>query len=245
MKFKNIYKYFVNIPFTFYIITLFSYYKYYIKSLFYYYTMNNTIFIDTSYNTTDLCTLGGIYNTDKSPLSYNSVCSKFRKGYTGVYSILFSTFKTQNINIAEIGIADGASTILWEKWFVNANIYAFDNCTKFIEKCKQKTNNVKYNYCNVKDENILHKSFKNINVLFDIIIDDSDHILSSQNNIINVCHNHLKPNGILIIEDIHISTSITKYNINTQLWSYYTFIICHNSNQYHRNDHKILYLVKK
>ena len=91
----------------------------------------------------------------------------------------------------------------------------------------------------------LDSTFNNTNVIFDIIIDDSTHTIESQNNIIRTCSKYLKSGGILIIEDIDRTQNINMYDIDTNIWEFYTFIICHHDNRVCSDNDKILYLIKK
>ena len=192
-----------------------------------------------------MCVLGAECNTVKSPFALNAVCCAHRKGYTGVYSLLFSQMSNKDINFAEIGIEAGASLMLWSKWFRNANIYAFELDDNKINNCKNMNiQNVVYNKIDVSDESNLNWAFSRTNVLFDIIIDDSSHIIEHQNNIINNSAKFLKSGGILIIEDIQRDTNITTFKINPMDWHYYTFITCDHYNRHCSNNDKILYLVK-
>ena len=81
--------------------------------------------------------------------------------------------------------------------------------------------------------------------MFDIIIDDSTHNIEHQNNIINTVSKYLKPGGMLIIEDIYRRQHINSYVINTDIWEFHTFIICHHENRNCFDNDKLLYLIKK
>jgi len=204
------------------------------------------LFIDSTNCSTRMCELGGKYNTDKSPFSLNSVCCAHRKGYTSVYTLLFSHFVDKPLNIAEIGIEAGASLQLWSEYFSTSKIYAFELDNTKIEKCKNMNiKNVIYNKIDVSDKDNFNDTFMKTDVYFDIIIDDSSHIIEHQNNIINNSAKFLEKGGILIIEDIDRNTDISSFQINQDEWHFYTFITCHHNNRYCSNNDKILYLVKK
>ena len=106
-------------------------------------------------------------------------------------------------------------------------------------------NNLNLVHTDVGNIEYLDLSFKETNVLFDIIIDDSSHFLEHQNNIIQTVSKHLKPGGILIIEDINREENINVYKIDEDIWEFYSFIICHHNNRYCFDNDKILYLIKK
>ena len=207
---------------------------------------NHTIFINSTESITELCRIGGETNTDKSPLAYYSVCDGHRKGYTAVYSLLFSPYKNKECTFAEIGIEAGASIQMWNRYFSNkCTLYGFEFDETKIDTCKSMNlPNVIYKQTDVSNLTCLDETFKNTNVLFDIIIDDSSHVLEHQNNILQIAANYLKPGGILIIEDIQRSSGIDDFRINTDTWSFYTFLICHHDNRYCCDNDKLLYLIK-
>ena len=69
----------------------------------------NKVFIDTSLSTTKLCGLGKKFPTDKSSIQLVGL----RVGYTGVYSLLFSSLINKTITLADIGIEDINSIRMW------------------------------------------------------------------------------------------------------------------------------------
>ncbi|MDC0615803.1 methyltransferase domain-containing protein [Candidatus Pelagibacter sp.] len=157
-------------------------------------------YIDSSLVNSTICLLGKKYPTNKSPLNIDG----HRSGFTGIYSLLFSSIKNKHINVAEIGIEKNSSTKIWREYFSNAKIYAFEYDKKKITKAKKDSlKNTKYIETNVKDKNKIRESLNKAGCKFDIIIDDSTHIYQDQINIIEESYKFLKKDGILIIEDIY------------------------------------------
>lgn len=157
------------------------------------------ILIDTSDYYSPLCELSRNLITDKSP--YNQ--SGFRHAYTGIYHFLFKNIREDNLLICELGVLKNESIKLLRNYFTNSLIYAFDNEQNLINQAKEDNlKNVYYNYINVNDENNLNTTFHDLNLKFDIIIDDSSHIFEDQIKIIKNLHSYVKPGGIIIIEDI-------------------------------------------
>ena len=160
----------------------------------------NKFFIDTSLAKTQLCLLGKKYPTNKSPLNEKG----HRSGFTGIYTILFSSIKNKKINIAEIGIEKNSSTKIWRDYFDNSKIYAFEfDKKKIINAKKNRLKNTFYYETDVTKREKIRDSFKRTKCKFDIIIDDSTHIFEHQINIIKETYKFLKKDGILIIEDIY------------------------------------------
>ena len=206
-----------------------------------------TMYIDSTYCKTELCQIGSEMNTDKAPFALNSVCCKHRKGYTAVYSMLFSKYKNAILNFAEIGIEAGASLLTWNNYFSEkCNVFAFEFEKQKIEDAKKlNLKNTTFVHTDVNNIEYLDTSFNETNVLFDIIIDDSTHNIEHQNNIINTVSKYLKPGGMLIIEDIYRNQHINSYVIDTDIWEFHTFIICHHENRNCFDNDKLLYLIKK
>lgn len=209
--------------------------------------LGKTIYIDSTDCPTELCRIGGEMNTDKSPYALNSICCNHRKGYTSVYQMLFSQYKNNVLNFAEIGIEAGASLLTWNKFFSEkCNIFGFEFDKNKIENAKNlNLKNVNLIHTDVNNIEYLDSSFKKTNVIFDIIIDDSSHIIQHQNNIIHTVSKYLKSGGMLIIEDIDREQNINIYEIDPNIWEFHSFIICHHNNRFCYNNDKILYLIKK
>ena len=160
----------------------------------------NKILIDSSLSETKLCKLGRKYQTNKSSINING----HRSGYTTFFSILFSSLRDKNINIAEIGIEKNASIRLWREYFKRAILYGFEYDKKKIENAKRhKLKNTYFYEINVHNKDSIYSAFNATKVNFDVIIDDSTHLFDDQIRVIKNCYKFLKTNGIMIIEDIY------------------------------------------
>jgi len=211
----------------------------------------NKVFIDTSLSTTKLCELGKKFPTTKSPIQLPGQ----RSGFTGVYSLLFSSFVDKAITIAEIGIEDNNSIKMWRNYFKKAKIYGFEFDDKKIKKAKKhKLNKTYIRKINVHNEKDITKSFKKTKTSFDIIIDDSTHIFEDQIRIVKNCYKFLNKNGILIIEDIYKyrkEHSEKNYFNNLRKYKKYfheiVFIDCGHVNNYTASwkNNKILLMTRK
>jgi hypothetical protein len=85
-----------------------------------------SFFVDYKSNKSELCEIGRKYDTDKSSQRDNSSDSRHCHPYTLFYDSLFKGRREENLNIAEIGILDGASLLMWKEYFKSANIYGFE-----------------------------------------------------------------------------------------------------------------------
>ena len=211
----------------------------------------NKIYIDNSLNYSFLCKIGSTkYPTAKSPYAEWHRC-----GYTGLYNLLFSSFRDKKINFAEIGVETNDSIKMWREFFSQATIYAFEFFDEKIERAKEDNlKNTFYHKINVRDKEDIIKSFKKTNSKFDIIIDDSTHDFQDQINIITHCNQFLEKNGILIIEDISKSrkgySELDYYNSLKDiknLFNEIVFIETKHVNNFSANYkfEKILILIKK
>ena len=138
--------------------------------------------IDTTNTYTELCDLGRLTNADKSP--YGDVnLGMHRHPYTGVYAMLFAPLKNKEINFVEIGIAGGASAIMWWNYFSKASLNFFDRDENFVANlCKMKfPTRVPYaSLMDVAVDGNIRDTLKNTGKMFDVILDDSSHVYEHQ-----------------------------------------------------------------
>lgn len=120
--------------------------------------------------------------------------------YLDTYEDLFSKFKNKDVNLLEIGIGNGGSLKLWQKYFSKkSNIYCID--ISFDEVTHKDL---------VSEENmtIIWKDMDSCNpsilspIMFDIVLDDGSHTLEHQIKSWELFKDRLNPGGVLIIEDI-------------------------------------------
>ena len=163
-----------------------------------------TIKIDYKNNSTELCEFGRKYDTDKSSQRDNTSDSQHCHPYTLFYDDLFKNKRNENLKIAELGILFGGSLLMWKDYFVNAEIYGFEYNDNLINHFKEKYNNDRVTLSNidVTNKDSIVKAFSSLNILYDIIIEDTTHQFEDQINVIENIYQYLKPGGILIIEDI-------------------------------------------
>lgn len=199
----------------------------------------------------ELCEIGKKYDTDKSSQRNNVTNSRHCHPYTLFYNGIFKNHRNKPLNIAELGILDGASLLMWQEYFTKANIYGFEYNKTFIDNFKTKFNNerIVLSEINVTESQSIIKAF-NDDTLYDIIIEDTTHQFEDQIKVIENIYNKLKPGGILIIENIFKRYSESNYIDhlkpilhNFQSW-YFVSLDHTNRNSTGWDNDKLFVLVK-
>jgi predicted O-methyltransferase YrrM len=152
--------------------------------------------------------LGKAVGTDKSP--YNGV--GHRHPYTAVYSMLFAPLKNKPIRFAEIGVAGGASAVLWEIFFAHrdAELRMFDRDQNFLDNARQRVGGrFSFDLMDVSVDGDVSRALGEEK--YDVIIDDSSHDFYHQIRIIKEAWPRLKFGGTLVIEDIFRNEDEEKY----------------------------------
>ena len=203
-------------------------------------------------NSSELCEIGQKYDTDKSSQRNNVTDYRHCHPYTLFYDGLFRNKKDDHFKIAELGILDGASLLMWKEYFKNSEIYGFEYNDNLINNFKQKFNNDRITLENIdvtNADNITH-AFRKLNILYDIIIEDTTHQFEDQIRVIENTYQYLKPGGILIIEDIFKSYNENDYinrlsPILEHFQDYYFIELDHNNkNSTGWDNDKLFILIK-
>lgn len=136
-----------------------------------------TLKINYKNNSSILCEIGKKYDTDKSSQRNNVTNARHCHPYTLFYESLFRNKKDMNLKIAELGILDGASLLMWREYFTNAEIYGFEYNKDLIMKFKNQFNNnrIKLSTIDVTNKDSIMRSFSSLNTFYDIIIEDTTH----------------------------------------------------------------------
>jgi predicted O-methyltransferase YrrM len=216
--------------------------------------MNNIVSLNIDYKSDSsfLCKIGQKYDTDKSSQRLNVTNIRHCHPYTLFYDSLFKHNKNNKLQIAELGILDGASLLMWQEYFPNSNIYGFEYNDQFINNFKQKYNNDRITLTNidVTNKDSIINSFNNLNIKYDIIIEDTTHQFEDQIRVIENAYQYLKPGGVLIIEDIFKSYNEQNYinrlsPILQHFQEYYFITLDHvNKNSTGWNNDKLFILIK-
>jgi len=212
-----------------------------------------TVTIHYHSESTELCEIGKKYDTDKSSQRSNVTHYRHCHPYTLFYDSLFNNRRNEPLQIAELGILYGGSLLMWKDYFKYAHIYGFEFNEKLIDKFKKNCNNDRITLAkiDVKNANSIIHAFSTLDVMYDIIIEDTTHQFEDQIRVIEQVHPYLKPGGILVIEDIFKSTDVTEYQNALQpilhhFQSYY-FVELDHDNRYSAkwNNDKLFVLVKR
>ena|SRR3990167_232587 len=121
------------------------------------------------------------YNTDKNKEHH----------YGLAYDEIFSQFdRNAQLNILEIGTQKGESLLAWKEFFPNSRITGID----IIDLVPNKNPDINYVICDINDYRTDEE--------FDIVIDDGSHWLKDLIHAVAYFTPKLKPNGVMIIEDV-------------------------------------------
>lgn len=124
--------------------------------------------------------------------------------YLDTYEKLFSPYINKEINLLEIGVANGGSALLWYEYLPKSKLYLIDIDDLINENIKNIFNIDRYSFykMNAYKNTAIDKLKNDVPDGFDIIIDDGSHLILDQCIFIKKYLPLLKKDGILIIEDI-------------------------------------------
>jgi predicted O-methyltransferase YrrM len=147
---------------------------------------------------------------------------KYEHGFIDFYEPYFNNLKDVK-HVLEIGVYNGGSLQYLSTKYPNAKIYGID----IEDKRQYDTENVKTFIINQEDRNLLNKFLEEVNVEFDLIIDDGGHTMKQQQVSFGVLFKRLKKGGLYILEDLHTSRleqlgTIHKDDLITSLDMLYT-----------------------
>ena len=134
--------------------------------------------------------IGITEDTDKAELALRG-----SHHYANLYELLFRNWRNNPISILEIGVLAGGSIRMWRKYFPKSQVTAID----VSDQIKFADSNIEFIHGDAYSEEVLSKLSGRS---FDIMIDDADHQPPSQQAFLKLYAPLLKPDGILIIEDV-------------------------------------------
>ena len=124
--------------------------------------------------------------------------------YTGAYEFLLEPYRSREINLLEIGVQFGGSSLLWHDYLQNAKLALVDiePSINYSIIHRMMPDRFKYYVCDGYTDESVSKILADFPGGFDVAIDDGPHTLESQILFIQKYLPHMKPGGVMIIEDI-------------------------------------------
>lgn len=122
--------------------------------------------------------------------------------YLPFYDQLFEKFRTENLNLLEIGVQNGGSLETWKTFFSNANILIGCDIDEGCGKLQYDDSRVHVVVGDANQASTVNKITEICNK-FDIIIDDGSHTSNDILNSFFIYFSMLKPGGVFVIEDTH------------------------------------------
>lgn len=130
-----------------------------------------------------------IFNTDK-----------YSHGFIEIYEPYFRELKNVK-NILEIGIYEGESLKYFSNFFSEATIHGID----IIDKKEYNTDKIKTYIVNQEDRSQLNNFLNDVDINFDIILDDGGHTMKQQQVSFGMLFKRVNSGGLYILEDLHTS----------------------------------------
>jgi len=121
------------------------------------------------------------------------------------YATAFADYRFDGMRLMEIGCRHGASLALWSSYFPNGEIVGCDNLedpmlteeTYVVREWVERPN-----VSLVIGDAYAQETADSLTGIFDIIIDDGPHSLSSQQRALDLYLPKLAPNGLFVVEDV-------------------------------------------
>ena len=168
--------------------------------------------------------------------------------------MLLSPYKNRPVQFAEIGVAGGASVLLWDMYFTHADakIHMFDSDMNFLENAARMVGDrCNFSQMDVSIDGDVARALKGSYAgEYDVIIEDSSHNHGHQIRIIKEAFPLLKQGGLLIIEDIFRATPEDDYTREIkdilEKCSASYFVMCEHKDRWSPgwDNDKLLVLVK-
>lgn len=124
--------------------------------------------------------------------------------YLRVYESIFSSHRNRKISLLEIGIQNGGSLEIWEKYFKSAKIIVGCDIEKKCAELIYESSKVKLAIGDVNEKTTQNLIFS-YSRKYDIIIDDGSHRSSDIVNAFCALFSSLSLGGIYVVEDLHCS----------------------------------------
>ncbi len=140
--------------------------------------------------------------------------------YFNIYENFFKKFVNKKITFVEIGVGNGGSLFMWKKFFgPKAKIIGVE-LNPNAKKLQKFGFNIEIG--DQSDPNFWKKFYRKFGKI-DILLDDGGHRNIQQITTFMESYEHIKPNGMIIIEDTHTSFMKKKGFKNPSDYSFINF----------------------
>ena len=140
--------------------------------------------------------------------------------YFDIYNKIFQRFVNKKITFVEIGVGNGGSLIMWKNFFGRkAKIIGVE-----LNPDAKKLEKLGFDiFIGDQSDPIFWKKFYKKFGKIDILLDDGGHKNIQQITTFMESYNHIKPNGLIVIEDTHTSFMKKKGFKNPSKYSFINF----------------------
>jgi hypothetical protein len=137
-------------------------------------------------------------------LSHSGKVSTKWESYLPLYDQIFESFRNSPVHLLEIGIQNGGSLELWEKYFKNGLKIIGCDIDLRCGSLEFPQSNIDLVIGDICDP-LVTKKILEIAPKFQIIIDDGSHRSTNIISTFLTLFPHLAPGGIYVVEDLHCS----------------------------------------
>jgi predicted O-methyltransferase YrrM len=149
----------------------------------------------------DLTRLADKYGTDKGSSTHN---------YTDVYEYFLMPMRSRARRVFEIGVASGASLLMWRDFFPKAMVYGID----IEDSSRLDSGRISTFIADQGDRKQLGRFITKNGAAFDMILDDGGHTMEQQQISLGFLFPDVKPGGYYILEDVHTSLMYPGWGID-------------------------------
>lgn len=150
--------------------------------------------------------------------------------YIDIYDSLLSDFKDQPIQLMELGIASGASLLMWSQYFTKGIITGLDIVEPVQKDYLSSLPNVNMIFGDAYDEDNGNYLLQHLSKQ-DVFIEDGAHDVENQIKAFHKYHQLVKPGGYYICEDMFLGNlgdyltrgvyQLQNRNFNTTILDYH------------------------
>jgi cephalosporin hydroxylase len=129
--------------------------------------------------------------------------------YIDVYDGMFSAWKNEPVKLMELGIASGASLLMWSQFFTNGHVVGLDIVEPVRKEYLEKLPNVGMIFGDAYNDDNAKYLLENLPKQ-DIFIEDGAHDIDNQITALLKYNKLVRPGGYYICEDLYIA-NLAKY----------------------------------